>query len=170
MEDEHLIKSREWITDIRSLKVVKKEQEVSQIDYLFAIDQDRARRLTQARHDYERIANDIKRKYDEKMKKLRNEMEEARANIISRLETKKDQKIQQIVREHTKKYTDIKNYYSDITATNLDLIKQLKNEINEHQKNEERDKKLLQSIEREQQSLKNPLDQLKAEIQMYLEE
>lgn len=57
------------------------------------------------------------------MKKLRNEMEEARANIISRLETKKDQKIQQIVREHTKKYTDIKNYYSDITATNLDLIK-----------------------------------------------
>lgn len=83
------------------------------------------------------------------MTKLRNEMEEQRLNIINKLEAKKDNKIQAIVKEHQKKYQDIKNYYSDITATNLDLIKQLKNEINEHQKNEERDKKMLQQIERE---------------------
>ena len=83
------------------------------------------------------------------MTKLRNEMEEQRLNIINKLEEKKDNKIQAIVKEHQKKYQDIKNYYSDITATNLDLIKQLKNEINEHQKKEESDKKMLQQIERE---------------------
>ena len=83
------------------------------------------------------------------MTKLRNEMEEQRMNIINKLEAKKDNKIQAIVKEHQKKYQDIKNYYSDITATNLDLIKQLKNEINEHQKKEESDKKMLQQIERE---------------------
>lgn len=32
------------------------------------------------------MANDIKRKYDGKMSKLRNEMEEERSNIISKLE------------------------------------------------------------------------------------
>lgn len=42
-----------------------------------------------------------------------------------------------------KKYNAIKNYYSDITATNLDLIKTLKNEINQHTQIEERDKKML---------------------------
>ena len=83
------------------------------------------------------------------MTKLRNEMEEQRLNIINKLEAKKDNKIQAIVKEHQKKYQDIKYYYSDITATNLDLIKQLKNEINEHQKKEESDKKMLQQIERE---------------------
>ena len=83
------------------------------------------------------------------MTKLRNEMEEQRLNIINKLEAKKDNKIQAIVKEHQKKYQDIKNYYSDITATNLDLIKQLKNEINEHQKKEESDKKMMQQIERE---------------------
>ena len=83
------------------------------------------------------------------MTKLRNEMEEQRLNIINKLEEKKDNKIQAIVKEHQKKYQDIKNYYSDITATNLDLIKQLKNEINEHQKKEESDKKMLYYIERE---------------------
>ena len=83
------------------------------------------------------------------MTKLRNEMEEQRLNIINKLEAKKDNKIQAIVKEHQKKYQDIKNYYSDITATNLDLIKQLKNEINEHQKKEGSDKKMMQQIERE---------------------
>jgi hypothetical protein len=111
------------------------------------------------------MANDIKRRYDEKMRKLRAEMEDARMNIINKLESKKDAKIQQIVREHNKKYTDIKNYYSDITASNLELIKQLKGEINTHQENEERDKKLLQQIEREQHQLKNPLERLKKEIE-----
>lgn len=50
--------------------------------------------MTQARHDFERMANDIKRKYEEKMKKLRSEMENARDQIIQRLEQKKDAKIQ----------------------------------------------------------------------------
>jgi hypothetical protein len=39
--------------------------------------------------------------------------------------------------EHTKKYSDIKAYYTEITATNLDLIKQLKNEIKALHKKED---------------------------------
>ena len=38
------------------------------------------------------------------MTKLRNEMEEQRLNIINKLEAKKDNKIQAIVKEHQKKY------------------------------------------------------------------
>ena len=80
------------------------------------------------------------------------------------MEEKKDQRISQLTKEHQKKYQEIKNYYSDITATNLDLIKQLKNEINEHQKKEDADRKLLQQIEREQKDLAEPLKQLIEEI------
>jgi hypothetical protein len=87
-------------------------------------------------------------KYDLKMHKMRGEMEDARAQLIKNLEEKKDARIAQLTKEHSKKYTEIKNYYSDITATNLDLIKSLKTEINDHQKNEDRDKKILQQIER----------------------
>jgi DNA-binding ferritin-like protein (Dps family) len=52
--------------------------------------------------------------------------------MIKALEEKKDQRISALTKEHSKKYTEIKNYYSDITATNLDLIKSLKGEINDH--------------------------------------
>lgn len=81
------------------------------------------------------------------MQKLRQEMEEERNNIIKHLEEKKDAKIQAITKEHAQKYSNIKNYYSDITITNLDLIKQLKNEIAGHLKSEARDNKYLQQIE-----------------------
>ncbi len=69
------------------------------------------------------------------MTKLRTEMEEARQRKIKVLEDKKDKKIQEIMKEHQKKYSDIKNYYQDITATNCDLIKQLKGEIAKNSKN-----------------------------------
>lgn len=122
------------------------------------------------RQQYERLANDIKKKYDLKMAKLRNEMEDARAALIKQLEEKKDQKIANIKKEHHKKYQDIKNYYSDITATNLDLIRQLKNEINEHTKSEERDKKMLHQIEKEWKELNDPLTNLRKEIVQLEEE
>lgn len=54
---------------------------------------------------------------------------------IKNLEEKKDEKIKRLTNEHTKKFSDIKTYYTEITATNLDLIKQLRQEINDLQAN-----------------------------------
>ena len=164
LEDDHRLKEREFKTDNRTLKIILKEQQLSHFDYVFALKTEFDKQSTLLRQEYERVANDIKRKYDLKMQKLRTEMEDARAQLIKNLEEKKDQRISQLTKEHQKKYQEIKNYYSDITATNLDLIKQLKNEINEHQKKEDADRKLLQQIEREQKDLAEPLKQLIEEI------
>ena len=57
------------------------------------------------------------------MTKLRATMEETRMEYIKKLEEQKEAKIRAITSEHSRKYADIKSYYSDITATNLDLIK-----------------------------------------------
>jgi len=130
-EDEHRIKERELKTDIHSLKTQNKEQELSHNDYVFALNTDFSKKQTNLRLEYERMFNDTKKKYDLKLQKIRSEMEEARAALIKQAEEQKDAKIAQLTKEHGKKYTEIKNYYADITATNLALIKQLKNEIND---------------------------------------
>jgi Membrane-bound metallopeptidase len=104
------------------------------------------------------------------MQKLRNEMEEARAHMIKQIEDKKDAAIKDLTAKHAKKYADIKSYYSDITATNLDLIKQLKNQINQLQKDDDRDKKLLAQIEAENKKLQDPLKALVEEIKALHEE
>ncbi|EAR84655.2 growth-arrest-specific microtubule-binding protein (macronuclear) [Tetrahymena thermophila SB210] len=164
LEDQHRIKSRELKTDVRSLKVTKKEQEISQQDYLFALKSEHDKQMTLMRQDYERQVNDIKRKYDLKMQNLTKEMEEARAAMIKQLEDNKNQKIAEIIKEHTQKYNDIKNYYSEITATNLDYRKTLKNEIKELQTKDEEYKKTLQQTEKGYKELNEPLQALGIEI------
>jgi len=65
---------------------------------------------------------------------LRKDMEKKRKDIITDIEAKKNASIQRLVAEHDEKYQQIKNYYSEITSTNLDIIKQLKEELAEAKK------------------------------------
>jgi len=54
---------------------------------------------------------------------LRNEMDAKRRAEIKAIQEKKDKEIDKITKKHDKKYSDIKAYYTDITNTNLDIIK-----------------------------------------------
>lgn len=56
-------------------------------------------------------------------------MEKKRKAEIARIEAKKNQAIKELTGKHAKKYADIKEYYSEITNTNLDIIKQLKDDL-----------------------------------------
>lgn len=133
---------------------------MSQEDYTFALKAENDKKQTEYRQEFERRANDLKKKYDLKMLKVRNEMEQYRKNLIKHLEQKKDDKIKKLTTEHTKKYSDIKAYYTEITATNLDLIRQLRNQISGLHKKEDENKRLLNQIERERKELIEPLKQL----------
>lgn len=54
--------------------------------------------------------------------------------MIQQIENKKNQAIKELTAKHAKKYNDIKNYYQEITNTNLDIIKQLKDELTDAKK------------------------------------
>ena len=50
------------------------------------------------------------------------------------IQEKKDTAIEELTAKHTQKYNDIKAYYQEITNTNFDIIKQLKDELSEARK------------------------------------
>lgn len=50
------------------------------------------------------------------------------------------------------------------------MIKTLKNEINDHQKKEDSDKKILQQIEKESRDLNEPLKAIREEIKFLIKE
>lgn len=56
-------------------------------------------------------------------------METKRKNEIKKIQEKKDADIAALTAKHTQKYTEIKSYYTDITNTNWDIIKQFKDEL-----------------------------------------
>ena len=58
-------------------------------------------------------------------------METKRKDEIKMIEGKKNLAIKELTGKHKSKYDAIKNYYSEITNTNLDIIKQLKDDLGE---------------------------------------
>ena len=58
---------------------------MSQEDYTFALKAENDKKQTEYRQEFERRANDLKKKYDLKMLKVRNEMEQYRKNLIKHL-------------------------------------------------------------------------------------
>jgi hypothetical protein len=61
-------------------------------------------------------------------------MEERRKEAIERIERTKKQAIDKLVADHEQKYKEIKEYYSEITGINMDLIQSLKTELNDTKK------------------------------------
>jgi hypothetical protein len=63
--------------------------------------------------------------YQYKMKLLRNNEVEKRRKAIQKIQDKKDAAIADLVAKHEIKYEQIKAYYTEITNTNLDVIRTL---------------------------------------------
>jgi hypothetical protein len=78
------------------------------------------------RDDFLRQAREIEEKYEKKLNDLRVEMELRSKTEIHEIEERKNQQINHLLRNHEKAFSDIKNYYNDITLNNLNLINTLK--------------------------------------------
>lgn len=82
--------------------------------------------ITQLRSDFERQAREIEAKYEKKMRTLRDELDLRRKTEIHEIEERKNGQINSLMKNHEKAFSDIKNYYNDITLNNLALINTLK--------------------------------------------
>lgn len=68
------------------------------------------------------------------------------------------------MKNHEKAFSDIKNYYNDITLNNLALINSLKEQIEEMKKKEERLEKQLAETQAENRRLHDPLQKAREEV------
>jgi hypothetical protein len=93
------------------------------ISYLF---QSHDEQITELRHDFERQVKEIEAKYEKKMRTLRDELDLRRKTEIHEIEERKNSQINTLMKNHEKAFSDIKNYYNDITLNNLALINTLK--------------------------------------------
>ena len=86
--------------------------------------------ITNLREEFQNQAKEIEDKYEKKLKQLRDELDIRRKTEIHEIEERKNQQINTLMRNHEKAFSDIKNYYNDITLNNLSLINTLKVNIN----------------------------------------
>lgn len=164
-QDEHQASEQELRKDKRSLKVDLKESELANEDHVKTLLRGKDEEITRLRNDFERQAKEIEAKYEKKMRTLREELELRRKTEIHEIEERKNGQINTLMKNHEKAFSDIKNYYNDITLNNLALINSLKEQVEEMRKKEERLEKAMNETMAENRRLLEPLQKAKDEVQ-----
>lgn len=158
------------------------------------------------REQFEQRSSDLEAKYDRKMSALRDELELRRKTEVHEVEEviclltffnlfslsfslslplsckqRKNAQINQLMKNHEKAFSDIKNYYNDITLNNLALINSLKvsnrgsqympytvqEQVETMKKDQERLEKQLSETQAEKRRLQEPLQKV-TDIQIVL--
>ena len=96
-------------------------------------------------------------KYDKKIKTLREDMETKRKEDIAVIERRKDEHVEALRELHDKAFSDIKDYYNEITSSNLEKIKTYKEDTHSRQKTEARAERSMFDIPQTNKRLTEPL-------------
>merc|ERR1712039_596798 len=151
------------------LKRDMKEQQLENEDDLKMMRQGFAKALQKLRDQFENNHRQLQADYEEQVEQLKIDLELNRKVEIHEIEERKNQHINELMFNHQEAFDEIKAYYNDITFDNLQLIKSLKDEIQEKKGNEKTNQKRMQFLAQENKDLSEPLAK-KLEEQRELEE
>ncbi|XP_066541477.1 dynein regulatory complex subunit 4 [Hoplias malabaricus] len=164
MQKEHAELENELRKGMRNLKVEIKEKELSDENQRKSLELKHDEEITKLRNYFERQVQEIEAKYEKKMQVLRQEQDLRRKTEIHEIEERKNSQINTLMKNHEKAFSDIKNYYNDITLNNLALINSLKEQVEEMKKKEERLEKEMAEVLQQNKRLTEPLHKATAEV------
>jgi hypothetical protein len=101
---------------------------------------------------------------------LRAQLEAHRASDIQTIEERKARHVAALMKSHDAAFQEIKNYYNEITHSNLDLIHSLKEELHELKRKEATDDRLMFDIAQENKRMTEPLKRALADVEKLTEE
>lgn len=164
-EDHHRITEAEIKKDQRALKMEKKEAEVAQQDFTRMLKLEQDQKILELRHEFDRKARDMQQKYELRMKEIREEMEKQRKKQIQQIEESKNTQIEGVMKKNQQDFTEIKVYYQEITVSNFDSIKRLKEDYADIKKTENDDAKKMYDLEQRNKQLKEPMKKAKQDVE-----
>merc|ERR1712151_923394 len=151
------------------LKRDMKEQQLENEDDVKMMRQGFAKALQKLRDQFENNHRQLQADYEEQVEQLKIDLELNRKVEIHEIEERKNQHINELMFNHQEAFDEIKAYYNDITFDNLQLIKSLKDDIQDMKEKEKKNQKKMQFLTQENKDLSEPLAK-KLEEQRELEE
>nr|XP_039319879.1 dynein regulatory complex subunit 4 isoform X4 [Saimiri boliviensis boliviensis] len=98
------------------------------------------------------------------MKMLRDELDLRRKTELHEVEKRKNGQINTLMQRHEEAFTDIKNYYNDITLNNLALINSLKEQMEDMRKKEDHLEREMAEVSVQNKRLADPLQKAREEM------
>eukprot|EP00759_Apiculatamorpha_spiralis_P027117 PhF_6_TR30119/c0_g1_i1/m.44002/K19942/GAS8; growth arrest-specific protein 8 len=155
--EDHRTSENDLRHDVRQLKQSKKELELQQKEEMARTKLQHARELTEQAKEQEQALRELQVKYEKRVKLLREEMENKRKFEIESIEKRKADHIKELRLAHDQAFEAIKDYYNDITSSNLDTISGLKDEVTTRKKTEVGNEKMMFEIAHQNRRLTEPL-------------
>lgn len=155
--------------DKRDIKGDLREQQLKDEDEVRMMRQGFAKSLQKLRETFESNHQQLLEQYEQQVVELKVDLELRRKVEIHEIEERKNQHINELLFNHQEAFDEIKAYYNDITHDNLQLIKNLKDEIQDMKDREKKNQKKMQVLTQENKDLSEPLAK-KLEEQRELEE
>jgi len=140
------------------LKIELRTIELAHQDHVAELVSTHDKKVTDMRENFEGRSNEIIAKFEKKMREERDILELRRKTEIHEIEERKNGQIHALMKNHEKQFSDIKNYYNDITLNNLALINSLKEQIEEMKKKEDRLGKAMAEVMSQNRKLTEPLE------------
>lgn len=125
--------------------------------------------LEKLRQTFEQNHRQLESQYEEQVQQLRIDLELKAKVEVHEIEERKNQHINELLFNHQEAFDEIKTYYNDITHDNLQLIRELKDEITGMREREKTNQKRMALLTQENKDLSEPLLK-KQEEQRELEE
>lgn len=144
---------------LRSIKRLRNEMQSSHEALVTNLREEQATRFRELREQFEGRAAELTALHREKERVAREGMEQRKSREVKKIVLEKDRRIQKLMAEHKKAFDAIKAYYRDITHSNLDLIKTLKEELSRLRAADVQRQKQLGETKRYHSKLVEPLQQ-----------
>jgi len=161
----HITAERKLISDVRAQQKASREAELAHEDASKELRKKNDMRESELRMEFEREVREIEGKYEKRCKEIREQNELRRRTELHEVEQRKNSQINALMRRHEKAFSDIKNYYNDITLNNLAHINSLKEQIITMKEKEERTEKDYMEVLQQNKKLEEPLKKAKQEVE-----
>jgi growth arrest-specific protein 8 len=149
--------------DTRKVKSEMRELDMAHEDMVKNLKQEHDKQMTRMRQEHEAVARALQQKHDTAMAQLRTDLELRRKNEVHALEERKNAHIDTLIKKHDTAFAEMKAYYNDVTANNLEVIKTLKGKIETMKVKEVSDQKLMLEVTAENKRLSEPLTRAREE-------
>ena len=157
-------RERELLRTKEQLKFEQMELELVNASKVAEIRQQHDKQLAKLRQQFDDGLTELCTRCETRLRQLELDLELRRRVEVHEVEERKNQHINDLIKNHKKAFGQMKAYYNDITGGNLQLIKNLQKQVEELKARAANNKKMLLEYGQENLRLSEPLSKVNSEI------
>lgn len=160
----HHDRERDLLRIKEQLKFEQMEIELVNATKVAEIRMQHDKQIAKLRHQFQDGLGELNVRCEGRLRQLEADLELRRRVEVHEVEERKNQHINDLIKNHRKAFGQMKTYYNDITGGNLQLIKSLQKQVESLKSRASSNKKMLQEYTVENQKLSEPLAKVSSEI------